>query len=69
MTLGAVDEAAIVLLVIHRLLPTFARWHLTVPAVARGSLHAPVEGVEAQVNGMSHDDELSIWDIFIHALA
>jgi hypothetical protein len=59
-TLEAIDEATIVLLVVHRLLPTFARWHLMVPAVARGSLDAPVERMEAQVDGMSHDDGLRI---------
>jgi hypothetical protein len=55
-TLSAVDEVVIVLLVNHRLLSTFARWHLMVPAIARGSLEAPVERVEAQVDGMSLDD-------------
>jgi hypothetical protein len=56
----AVDEAAIVLPVAHQLLPTFAQWHLTVPAIARGSLEVPVERVEAQVDGMSQDDGLRI---------
>jgi hypothetical protein len=59
-TLEAVVEATIVLPIAHRLLPTFVRWHLTVPTVARGSLEAPVERVEAQVNGMSDDEELRI---------
>jgi hypothetical protein len=38
------------LLVIHQLLPTFAQWDLMVPTVARGSLEASVEKVEAQVD-------------------
>jgi hypothetical protein len=59
-TLEAVDEAAIVLPVAHRLLLIFAQWHLTVPAVARCSLEAPVGRVEALVDGMSHDDGLRI---------
>jgi hypothetical protein len=32
-----------------------------VPPVARGSLEAPVERVEAMVDGMSHDDGLRTW--------
>jgi hypothetical protein len=68
-TLGAVDEAVIVLLVVHRLLPTFAQWHLMVPAVAQGSLEALVERVEAQVDGMSLNDGLRIRGLIIHALA
>jgi hypothetical protein len=59
-TLEAVDDVVIVLLVIHRLLSTFARWHLMVPAVAQGSLVVPMERVEAQLDGMSHDDGLRI---------
>jgi hypothetical protein len=57
-TLEAVDEAMIVLPGAHRLLPTFAPWHLTVPAVARSSLEAPVGRLEAQMDGMSHNDGL-----------
>jgi hypothetical protein len=57
-TLEAVDEAAIVLPGAYRLLPTFARWYLVVSAAPRGSLEALVEWVEAQVDGMSHDDGL-----------
>jgi hypothetical protein len=68
-TLEAIDEAAIALPVAHRLLPTFTRWHLTVPAVARGSLEAPVGRVDAQVDGMSHDDGLRIRGHIILALA
>jgi hypothetical protein len=60
-TLGTVDEAAIVLLVIHLLLPTSARWHLTVPIVARDSLEVSVEKMEAHVDRMSHDDGLRTW--------
>jgi hypothetical protein len=56
--LEAVDETAIVLPGAHRLLRTIAQWHSTVPVVARGSLEASVERVEAQVDGMSHDDRL-----------
>jgi hypothetical protein len=58
----AVDEAAIVLTAAHRLLTAFGQWHLTVPAVARGSLEAPVGRVEVQVDGMSHNDGLRIWE-------
>jgi hypothetical protein len=67
-TLEIVDEVVIVLPDAHRLLPTFVRWHSVVPAVARGSLEASVERVEAQVDGMPHDDGLRIRDIIIHAL-
>jgi hypothetical protein len=59
-TLEAVDVVPNVLPNAHRLLPTFARWHSTVPTVARGSLEASVEKMEAQVDGMSHDDGLRI---------
>jgi hypothetical protein len=53
----------------HRLLATFARWHSAVPTVSRGSLEASVETVEAQVDGMSHDDGLKTRDIITHTLA
>jgi hypothetical protein len=56
--LVAIDEITIVLPDTHRLLPTFARWHSAVPAVAQGSLEVLVERVEAQVDGMPHNDGL-----------
>jgi hypothetical protein len=57
----AVEDVVIVLPNAHRLLQTYARWHSAVPTVARGSLEASVERVEAQVDGMSHDDRLRTW--------
>jgi hypothetical protein len=57
-TLEIVDETAIVLPGAHRLLLTFARWHLAVLAIARGSLEASMGRMEVQVDGMSHDNGL-----------
>jgi hypothetical protein len=56
--LEVVNETAIILPGAHRLLPTFALSHSAMPAIARGSLEALVERVEAQVDGMPHDDGL-----------
>jgi hypothetical protein len=58
-TLEVVD-VVIVLLDTHQLLPNFAGWYLPVPTFARGLLEASMERVEAQVDGMLHDDELKI---------
>jgi hypothetical protein len=43
---------------IHQFLPISSSRHLVKPTAARGSLEASVERVEAQVDGMSHDDRL-----------
>jgi hypothetical protein len=56
-TLESVGDTVTVLLGAHRSRSTFARWHSTVPTVARGSLEV---SVEAQVDGMPHDDGLRI---------
>jgi hypothetical protein len=46
----------IVLLDAQYFLPISACWHSVKPTVAQGSLEASVERVEAQVDGMPHDD-------------
>jgi hypothetical protein len=55
-TLEDVDVAAIVLPDTHQFLSIYARWHSVEPAVAQGSLEVSVERLEAQVDGMPHDD-------------
>jgi pyruvate/2-oxoglutarate/acetoin dehydrogenase E1 component len=57
-TLEVVDDAVIVLPDAHRSLSIFARWYSMVSTVARDSLEASVERVEAHVDGMPHDDDL-----------
>jgi hypothetical protein len=59
-TLEVVDVGLNILPNAHRLVATFARWHSAVLTVARGSLEASVEKVEADVDGMSRDDGLRI---------
>jgi hypothetical protein len=59
-TLEVADGVVIFLLDVHRLLPTFARWHSVVPIVAQGPLETPVERVESQVDEMPHDNGLRI---------
>jgi hypothetical protein len=53
-TLEAVDEIVIVLTGSS----TIAQWYSAVPVVSQGSLEASVERMEAQVDGMPHDDGL-----------
>jgi hypothetical protein len=56
-TLEVVDVVVIVIVMpdAHRSLSIFARWHSTVPTVARGLLEVSMERVEEQVDVMLHN--------------
>jgi hypothetical protein len=59
-TLEATDVIVNVLPDMHQFLPTTTSWHYAKLSIAQFSLEVLVEGVEAQVDRVPHDDGLPI---------